>query len=413
MKKAFLSIMFISVAFISCQKEDLSAEEIESEAELLPLTEEVEKQIVQENNTFAFDLLRTVVKGEEEGTNIFLSPLSATLALGMLNNGAAGQTQEEIQKSLGYGDITRAELNSYFQKTIAQMKESDSKVVFETANSIWIRQNVPVLAPFTNVNKTFYDADVRNEDFNDPATVGLINGWCAEKTHNTIKEIVKDIPSDMCLFLINALYFKSVWTVPFDKQETKDEAFTNLDGTTSLVPTMYKESTFHYAHNESFEILELPYGNQSFAMVILLPKEGTPLSSVIEKLDVATWTNIRRYLIGGETVKVKLPRFKVEYERTLNPDLADLGMKAMFTPAADFSLINTTASLFVSSVRQKTFVEVNEEGTEASAVTVIETDAANDLLSEKPTFYVNRPFLYLIQEKQTGAIFFTGIINNL
>ncbi|MDR1938192.1 MAG: serpin family protein [Tannerellaceae bacterium] len=436
MKKIIVAMVFICAGFLSCQKGELVTEVSENNQEQ-PKKEEPEKEdpakeepqreeakpidltkaeqlIVQKNNLFAFDLLRTVSLNEEPEKNILLSPLSASLALAMLNNGAAGQTHDEIQQTLGYGDILRDGMNAYFQKMLTALQEVDPDVTLESANSIWIKDGFPVLDSFKETNRTYYAAEVRNEDFNNPATAGLINDWCAENTHDRIPDIIDKISPDAIMYLLNALYFKGVWTIQFDKQATADETFSNLDGTTPLLPTMNLKQTFYHAEGETFDLLDLPYGNEAFSMVILLPKEGVSLSSVIDALDAQSWDASLARMYTKE-VELKLPRFKIECERILNQDLKDMGMISMFNAGmADFSLIRPGGGLSVSLVKQKTFAEVNEEGTEAAAVTVIEmvfTSIGED--APPALFHVNRPFLYFIKEKSTGAILFTGVTKNL
>ncbi|MDR1982033.1 MAG: serpin family protein [Tannerellaceae bacterium] len=424
MKRMIATMACIFAGLISCQtagEPDPAFEEetpiteeegIVAEGEPIVLTE-AEQQIAQKNNLFAFDLLRTVYLNEKPGENILLSPLSASLALAMLNNGAAGKTHDEIQQTLGYGDLARDEMNGYFKKMVDGMKTVDPLVSFESANSIWIKNNFSILEAFKEINKNYFAAEVRNEDFSDPATVDLINGWCAEKTHDKIPDIIDGIPDGAIMYLINALYFKGIWTVQFDKEETADEPFSNLDGTTPLLPTMNMAQTFQHFEGETFDLLELPYGNESFAMLILLPKEGVALSSVIDALDGETWEKSLSRMYG-KNVELKLPRFKIEYEKILNKDLFAMGMESMFG-GADFSLMRPEKDVCVSMVKQKTFAEVNEEGTEAAAVTAIEmvvTSVGGDSPTLTP-FYVNRPFLYFIKEKSTGTIFFTGVTKNL
>jgi serpin B len=383
------------------------------EGEKIELTRS-EQQMAARSNVFAFNLLREVAKNEAEGTNLLVSPLSASLALAMLNNGADGRTREEIQEALGYGDVSNEEMNGYFQKMIRMMQKADPNVAFEAANSIWIRNTFPVLDAFKEVNTDYYEAEIRNEDFSDPATVSLINDWCAEKTHDKIPTILYEpvIPEDVIMYLINALYFKGTWTLPFDKTLTTEEPFRNWDGTTSKPPVMNLTEAFWYHHGETFDLLELPYGNQSFGMILLLPHEDVSLASIVEEMDAETW-NTQVSMMYPALVSIKLPRFKIEYEKTLNKDLMGLGMVSMFG-AADLTRIHPTAPLVVSEVRQKTYAELNEEGTEAAAVTLIAVSLSMDSKPPAPSpFYVDRPFLYLIREKSTGVIFFTGRMNRV
>ena len=244
----------------------------------------------------------------------------------------------------------------------------------------------------------------------DEATTGLINAWASEKTQGKIPSLLSCPPGGV-LALINALYFKGAWTLPFDQEETKDEPFNNQDGTTPLAPTMNTTASFNYLEAGNFKLLDLPYGNEQFSMTLLLPSEGLSLDEVLGDLDAGTWDNYVRGLSGRE-LPVKLPRFRLEYTRELLDDLQAMGLK-LETP--DFSRINPTEQLSISKVLQKTFVDVAEEGTEAAGVTIVLLSTANldAPVPPPPSFYADRPFAFFIREKTTGAIFFSGVIRNL
>ncbi len=419
MKKIIFSITILSV-LLSCQSNDSIRPEKpddrqQTERKSIELTER-EKTVIEKNNTFAFELLRTVWLDGNKDENILISPFSATLALAMLNNGAEGNTREQIHEVLGYGNLTREELNGYFMKMLTALQDMDPRVTLETGNSIWIEQTFPALDSFVKVNRTYYEAEVYNKDFYDPQTLQKINNWCSEKTHGKIPFLLDEINKDNIMYLINALYFKGVWTVPFDKANTKDEKFSNNDGSTPLLPTMNNELLINHSYHDKFALAELPYGNEAFSMVILLPHEDTSLASVIRELSVEQWKSAVNSL-NGKTITLKVPRFKMEYKRDLINDLISMGMEDMCSVDADFTSIHPTAPLKVSQVLQKTYAGINEEGTEAAGVTSVSmsfTSTGN----EKPEvrnnkFYVNRPFMYFIKENSTGTIFFTGVMNNL
>ena len=433
MKRLFI-YLWLTVAFMACQTIDPSIEpEQEQEQEQKQEEEEglevvekkervdiqltdTEKQIATKSNVFAFDLLRTVSKNETSEQNILISPLSASMVFAMLNNGADGVTKEEIQGTLGYGDFSTEAMNEYFKKMLAAMKDIDTEAVFEAANSIWIDSYFPVFQSFIDVNKEYYDAEIRNENFKDNVgTTNSINDWCAEKTHDKIPKIIDGIDADKVMYLINALYFKAAWTIPFDKSLTRDETFHNQDGTTSQIPLMQNQRVVNYYEDEKFALAELPYGNKAFSMIVLLPQTNVSLSSIVEKMDADSWAGIINKQMKYEELKLKIPRFRIEYERTLNDDMEEMGMKTMlYSDKANFSLISPMPT-FVSLVKQKTFAEVNEAGTEAAAVTAI--GMSNSVGPDYPPpsvkeFYVNRPFLYIIKEKSTGSIAFMGLTKN-
>jgi serpin B len=407
--KMYIPVALLGVALLfSCV--ELPEEGIEPDVDFPVVGSQPAAQgIVAGNNTFAFDLLRKVyINEKDKKKNIFISPLSVSIAFAMLNNGAAGETRDEIRQALGFGDIPVEEMNAYFRSTIDSMATADPSVSFSSANAIWIDKNFPVLQPFKEVNEAEYRAEVRNVTFADSdITAKLINDWCSAKTNGMIPKIVEagQIPN-WVMALGNAIYFKGEWTVIFPKKDTKDEAFNNQDGTKPRLPTMQIVESFNYGDFGRFKALELPYGNGKYAMQLILPSGKMTVGELVEELDGNTGSGL-----SLREVIVKLPRFKVDYERILNEDLQALGVESAFLPTADFSNLSTM-STFVSKVIQKTAIEVNEEGTKAAAATVV-----GMLFSSEPTppapFYVDRPFVFLIREKQTGAIAFIGIIRNL
>jgi serpin B len=272
-----------------------------------------------------------------------------------------------------------------------------------------------VLDAFVKVNEEKYDAEARNEDFADPATLALINAWCADKTHGKIKSILDELNPAATMYLLNALYFKGAWSIPFDKKLTKEAAtFFNEDGSTTPVAMMHADLTANYVKGPGFELAELPYGNEAFSMVLLLPDEGSSAQSVTESLDAAVWNDCLSKA-SQRDVKLALPRMNLEYEINLNGVLAAMGMPSMFDPyKADFSRVNPDAELFISLVKQKTTLEVNEEGSEAAAVTVIMVETMDPGITVPPiSLTFDRPFLFFIKEKSTGVILFAGFVKKL
>jgi serpin B len=418
-------ILFTITAFIaiSCQQETGTVNNPPDEVENPAPTErpivvysDLDRRIAQGNNTFALNLLRAVQNSETPGTNIILSPLSAAIALAMTANGASGQTLDEIQTALGYGDVTPDQMNDYFAKLITTMTAADPDVTFQLANSIWIHQTFPVLKPFVETNSNVFDAEIRNVDMQDPATVGLINQWCAQKTQDKIRDILTETQGIM--YLINALYFKATWLVPFEKEATADADFHNADGAITRVPTMVRgRMNARYLEADRYRLLDLSYGNRNeqrestFSMTILLPDDDTPLDDLIPTLDAATLeTNFSK--MAYNTVYLRLPKFELAYKNTLNQALNAMGISEAFNPdKANFKLINATTQLYINNVIQQTFVKVDEAGTEAAAVTVVEMITAG--IDTTTDFHVDRPFLYFIREKNSGAIIFTGIMHSI
>lgn len=379
----------------------------------IPLTSE-EKELALLGNSFAYDLYAQV-QATKETPNVVVSPLSVSLAFSMLNNGAAGTTREEIQKVLGFESYDAAGINSYYKKMIEAAATIDPRVILETANSIWTNNGFPILPEFVTVNQEAYDAEIRNEDFSLPATLDMINNWASEKTHGKIPTILDQLDPSTVVILMNALYFLGDWKDPFDKGYTVEAPFTNANGQTAKVDMMKKmESETWYQENDQFATISLPYGNGAFYMQLLLPHENVSLENVAKDLEkTLNWETTD--LVGVRAnVSLELPKFEIDFSVSLNEVLEELGMKAPFYPTtADFSAMSEIPT-FISFVKQKASITVNEKGSEAAAVTVIgmvESSVGDPVVARD--FHVNRPFLFLIKELSTNAIFFMGEVTEL
>ena len=402
MKKIILYAVTASIicSIYACNKDDAGKED--KPFEFIELTaKQAEK--VSADNRFSFKMFKEV---SEENT--FFSPFSLNMALGMLYNGTSGDTRTEMAEALGMAGLTEAEINEYYQKISQALLKIDPLTDMSIANSIWYRSGFPVKKPFIDLNKNYFDAEVRDLDFNRNDAADIINKWCAEKTKDRIKGIIASpIPDEIVMYLINALYFKSQWQFQFDKAYTKQEDFATA-GNPTTVNMMTQTSNLPYYSDQYLQCVEIPYGNQAFSMVAILPAHDSSIDQLIEYLDYTVWENIVKNM-HEQNVWLKLPRFKIECDIPLNDPVINAGMQLIFDKdLADLSNISDV-HLFVSNIKQKTFVEVNEEGTEAAAVTVIgfgSTSSGGGNMSIP--FFANRPFLYLIKEKSTGAILFIG-----
>jgi serpin B len=323
----------------------------------------------------------------------------------MLYNGASGETRTEMAEALGMADFSDTEINEYYQKMSQALLKIDPLTDISIANSIWYREGFPVKQSFIDINQKYFDAVVKSLDFNKPDAADIINKWCADKTKNRIEEIIKPpIGGDVAMYLINALYFKSKWQFEFDKKDTKQDDFTKANGQTKKVNMMEQSTDLPYYADQHLQCVEMPYGNQAFSMVVILPAHNSNIDQLIEHLDNSTWQNIVENL-HERGVRLRLPRFKIECELPLVKPVQNAGMKRIFR--GGFANISDVP-LLVSDIIQKTFVEVNEAGTEAAAVTVIEMFVTSIGGGGAIPFIANRPFLYLIKEKSTGAILFIG-----
>ena len=375
-----------------------------------PIPEKAEK--VARDNAFTFDLLRAVRKHTDK-TNVFISPLSVSMALNMTLNGAVGATADEMRTALRESGYSTADINAYSRELREALLRADPKTTIGIANSIWYCQGATVKAPFIEANRTYYDAEVQALDFSSPSATATINGWCAQKTNNKIKEIVKRVDPTTFMYLINAVYFKGAWTTRFEKKNTHSMIFRRADGSTQTVQMMNLMDTFRCASGDVCDYLEMDYGNHAFSMVIMLPKDGKTTRDVIATMDGKKWADAMQSLTLKK-IPVFLPRFKAECEYPMHEHiLPDMGMKLPFNPMlADLSGIADIGAfgrLFISSVIHKTFVQVDEEGTEAAGITLVGIEN-----SVKSSFFiVDHPFLFVIREKSTDVILFIGEIGEI
>lgn len=356
--------------------------------------------------SFAVDFWKTYEK--ENGGTYFLSPLSLNIALGMLLNGTEGETKAEIQKVLGFSNADLADINASYAELISKLPLVDPKVTNTTANSVWHEKKFPVENAYLETLKNSFNAGVYAEDFSSKATVNKINQWAASHTNDKIKLVLEKIEPHQVLFLLNALYFKGDWTEKFDEKNTSKALF---HGATREVTQdfMYLLKEFGYTENESFRMLELPYGNEKYAFVAMLPVNGSA-DEMIRGLTLEKW-NAARAALKKQKVEVSLPKFKMEFSKNLNGVLQVMGMKKAFTDEAELGGISKSYRLFVDFVKQDTYLSVDEKGSEAAAVTTIGVGLTS--LPSYPVFRCDRPFAFAIVEKTSGTIQFIGKVNDV
>lgn len=370
-----------------------------------------ESLIISANNQFGFDLLLELRKTGGAG-NIFVSPLSAVMALGMAMNGAAGTTLDSMRLALRFGTVPMADINTSAKSLTALLLGLDSSSTFAIANSIWTRQGFDFLPAFLAACQDAFGATVQALDFGSPQAVPTINTWVSQQTAGRIPTILDQIDPAEVAFLINAIYFKGSWRLGFDPADTRSGPFTAADGTIQTVPMMHLDKRKHRVGGTSeAQILELLYGNGAWALDIVLPNPNRTLADITAGLTVTRWSEWLA-TIGERELPVSLPKFRLEYDRALMDDLSALGMRVAFdqTGRADFSgMAGQPGDLYLSRVTQKTFVEVNEEGTEAAAATLVGVGLTSAPLS----FDVNRPFLFAIRERLSGTILFLGQVTRI
>ena len=360
--------------------------------------------VASANTIFGFKLLHGL-RERETTPNIFISPLSISIALTMTYNGAVGQTERAMAEALEIDGLDLATINNSNKALWNSLENADPNVEISIANSLWSRQGTVLNPNFLERNRTFFEAEIASLDFSDPQAIKTINQWVGTNTNGKIKKIVHEIRPVTVLFLINAIYFKGNWQDEFDTSLTRPGVFQLSDGTQKQVQMMQREGggMYPYFRGAHFEAVSLPYGDGRLSMYIFLPTTNSNLNEFLEGLNTEKWI---RWLsqFQNRKLKVMLPRFKLEYEATLNDTLEALGMEIAFGGGADFSGMGPTG-LFISEVRHKTFVEVNEQGTEAAAATAVIVEE-----SEGPVFQVNRPFFFVIHDIKTNTILFMGTV---
>lgn len=370
-----------------------------------------DSKIVQANNKFGTKMFNELLKTDSD-KNIFISPSSVLFSLAMAHNGAKGTTKDEMAKALELSSMSSEEINKGANALIRTLVNVDSSVKLDIANSLWARKGVSFSNDFKSTNEEYFKATTNTLDFNSADASKTINEWVSNATQGKISKIVDDkISPDTLLFLINAIYFKGDWANKFDKSLTKEQDFNLTDGSTKKVQMMSLYKKLAYFSGENFQALSLPYGNENVSMYVFLPNNKLEdFNKNLTEENLSSWFG----RFSKKDGNVKLPKFKLEYEKSLNDSLKALGMSQTFNETADFSgMFNDATKAMISNVKHKTYIDVNEEGTEAAAVTSSEVVATSAPLVEEPfdlTF--DKPFFYLIRDNSSGTILFMGEVVN-
>lgn len=370
-------------------------------------------------NRFGLRLLRELA-GKVPAENLLISPASVSAALSMTYNGAGGETARAMAETLCLEGLKLEEVNRAHASLWAALASADPQVTFESANSLWARLGIPFRADFLARNREFYGAEVTNLDFSDPGAAAVINAWVGRQTHGKITEIVAPPVHPLTiLFLINALYFKGQWSNRFDAATTRPGIFHLQNGREKPCPMMAQQGKYPYLEGPGFQAVSLPYGTGRFSLYVFLPAERVGLAGFLERLardGLDAWDTWMSALVMDEFSKregiITLPRFKVEYGKGLNDALKAMGMAIAFGDEADFrgmSPLGEDPGIYIADVLHKTFMEVNEEGTVAAAVTKVEMKLR---CAPPPPFrmVVDRPFFCAIRDNETGVIVFAGIV---
>ena len=432
MKKSLLSafiLMATSSFVLSCSSSSATEEEdwgeskkivnMLSEPQPIQLTAE-QKVFANDNNQFTLNFLKTVNEVDQSGKSFIYSPLSITYVLGMVNDAAIGNTEKELEQTLGFHKGGIKAVNDYCKKLIDGLPKVDNKVTLDIANAIFLNKDYALKQQFQQDMQDYYDAKAEALDFSSPQTLEHINGWCNDKTKGMIPKILDEVNPYMVSYLLNAIYFKADWASKFDPKNTKEETFTTEKGSTTL-PMMHQYVLISYLKTNTYSAVILPYGNSLWNMTVMLPEEGATTDDIIKEVAQSSVLNNRGWcgtggnVFQGYEVDLKLPRFETASdtdELGLVELMKKMGIKQAFD--SDFAEIPNMCedrNLYISMMRQKAKIKVNEEGSEAAVVTVAGMDLATAVGPQeypKATFHANRPFVYVISEASSGVILFVG-----
>ena len=432
-KNLFLiAALVLSSGMVSCSSSEVTAEDPDepktivymmADSQPIQMTE-AQMVFANDNNQFTLNFLKTVNDVDKSGRSFIYSPLSITYVLGMVNDAAAGQTEQELEQTLGFHKGGIQAVNDYCKKLIDGLPKVDENVKLNIGNAIFVNKNYTLKEQFQKDMNDYYDAKAETLDFSSPQTLSHINGWCYDKTNGMIPTILDEVDPNMMSYLLNAIYFKADWASKFDQKNTKDEPFTTESGNITL-PLMHQNVLISYLKNDTYSAVVIPYGSGLWNMTVLLPEEGKTTDDVIKEIAKSSVVNNRGWCetggnyFRGYEVDLKLPRFETDSDTDkldIKDGLVGLMKKMGINLAFDSYLAEIPnmceLPVYIAMMRQKAKIKVNEEGSEAAAVTVagmVEMSSMGRPVEyPKATFHANRPFVYVIQEASSGVILFIG-----
>ena len=408
--KRIVSMALSALLLIGCQ--EYAADAQNRNGGRPAKTGQIDPRLADATNRFGFNLLARLRAGDSVGSTM-ISPASIAMALAMTYNGADGATKEQMASALEVSGLSLEDLNVAHAALREILTDPNSDITLDIANSLWARAGMPFDTNFMARNRDYFAARIENLNFDDPASAGTINGWVKDKTRNKIPSIVDEIDPATILFLINAIYFKGTWTYQFEPKSSYDGAFHHPSGDKTR-KFMFQEDDYDYLDREGFEAIRIPYGkSQRFAMYVFLPDEESTVAEFAAGLSPDRWKEWTSSFVNRNG-QLRLPRFTLTYDEQLNTALQDLGMPEAFDPMrADFSQMISVpgANAYISKVKHKTFMEVNEEGTEVAAVTSVEVGITSIGPDGKFVMTVDRPFFCAIADKESGLILFMGTVS--
>ena len=434
-KNLFLiTALVLSSGMVSCSSSEVTAEDPDepktvvymmADPQPIQLTE-AQMVFANDNNQFTLNFLKTVNDVDKSGRSFIYSPLSITYVLGMVNDAAIGQTEKELEQTLGFHEGGIKAVNEYCKKLIDGLPKVDENVKLNIGNAIFVNKNYTLKEQFQKDMNDYYDAKAETLDFSSPQTLSHINGWCYDKTNGMIPTILDEVDPNMMSYLLNAIYFKADWASKFDQKNTKEETFhpeynylMDINDNPIKLPLMHQNVLISYIKNDTYSAISLPYGNCRYSMTVLLPEEGKTTYDVIAEMAKEGWKVGFTSLMSAYEVDLKLPRFETSSD-TDKLDIKDglvglmqkMGIKLAFD--SHFAEIPNMCEVpvYIAMMRQKAKIKVNEDGSEAAAVTVAGMDKMASISQPidypKATFHANRPFVYFIAEASSGVILFVG-----
>jgi len=399
--KRLYSLLALAIMVIACANDN----EIPPAGDLT--VTEKSASIIAADNQFGFELFQKVNASLKEQKNTMISPMSVSLALAMVYNGTAGNTKKQMEDMLHKANLSPDDINQSYKDLVSALQSHDPKVELSISNAIFYRNSFPVKPDFITTNQNYYQAEVSGLDFSKSTeTLNKVNGWVNTKTNGKIDKILQQVNTEDIMYLLNAIYFNGEWKYSFDTKETTEKPFTKEDKTMVQVPTMTIEKPFNYYSHQKFELLEMPYGSGKYSMLIFLPENGKKTDDVISLM---TAENLNDWIskLTEQKKEVFMPKFEFKFDDSLKDELAALGMTDAFNDLkANLAGISDAAKLVISEVMHKSYIKVDERGTEAAAVTGITVGTTS--MPVDNSFRIDHPFVFAIREKDTKAILFIG-----
>lgn len=410
------ALCFCLFMLLSCDDDDKNVKYMLPPAATVQMTAE-QKAMVAKSNDFSFNLFREVYRQhqtESQGQkSMFFSPMGATFMMGMLAEGSEGETQREILKTMCLDEATAREISRMCEVLIDDAPEADRQVTLEIANAIYTNKGYEPKKEYKECMDEYYDADVRSLDFSNAESLNAINNWAKDETNGKIQKVIDRLSSDAVAYILNSIYFNAKWTNQFDREDTKTETFMTKNGEARQIEMMNNNAIVKCAANDVMSMVCLPYGSGTvWNMYVLLPNEGKTVDDVLGCLNTESWMNVCKGLKNMQ-LNLKMPKYSTLSSIELKAPLTALGMNKAFSPKAEFGKITSSKNIYFNSMAQHAQINVTEEGTEMVAVSTGDLSSLGggaDIFGTGE-FFANRPFVYIVTENNTQAIFFAGVYN--